>query len=134
MNHDRDLLRQARRSDLNTFIHSAFHTVVPGSAYSRNWHIEAMAHRLELCLVGEIKRLIITLPPRSLKSICASVAFPAWVLGRDPRRNIICASYSADLAAMLARGCRMVIESSWYRDAFPRTQLDPRKNTESEFV
>jgi hypothetical protein len=47
---------------------------------------------------GEVRRLIINMPPRSLKSIVASVAFPAFVLGHDPSRRIICVSYSGDLA------------------------------------
>jgi hypothetical protein len=47
---------------------------------------------------GEIKRLTINMPPRSLKSISASVAFPAFVLGRDPTSRFICVSYSGDLA------------------------------------
>ena len=64
------------------------------------------------CRTGTIKRLLICLPPRHLKSLCASVAFPAWVLGHDPSCRIICASYSIELAAKLARDCRAVLESA----------------------
>ena len=49
-----------------------------------NWHICRIAYRLEQVRLGKIKRLIITVPPRSLKSIMCSVAFPAFVLGHDP--------------------------------------------------
>jgi hypothetical protein len=101
------------RLDLGTFIHRSFQTVAPAQNYRCNWHIDAMAWHLQQCFTGEITRLLITLPPRYLKSICASVAFPAWVLGRDPSKRIICASYSADLASKHARDCRAVIEADW---------------------
>ena len=83
---------------------------------------------------GEIKRLIILMPPRNLKSICASVALPAWLLGRDPTRQIICVSYSADLAAKHARDCRAVMMAPWYQSVFPSTRIDPAKSAETEFM
>ena len=108
---------------LPTFVHRAFQTVSPGVPFQPNWHVELLADRLEACRSGTIKRLLICLPPRQLKSLCASVAFPAWALGHDPSRRIICASYSLDLAAKLARDCRAVLESTWYRRLFPRCGL-----------
>jgi hypothetical protein len=66
----------------SSFIQRSFATVDPGSSYSHNWHIDAIAYQLERIARGEIRRLIITMPPRSLKSISASIAFPAWILGR----------------------------------------------------
>ena len=62
-------------------------------------HIEAMAWHLQPFATGAIKRLLITLPLRQLKSICVSVAFPACALGRDPSKRIICANYSENLAS-----------------------------------
>ncbi len=120
------------RHELVEFTHRCFQTVVPGKPFRSNWHIEAIAHQLERCRQREIRRLIVTLPPRSLKSICASVAFPAYALGHDPRLRIICASYSQDLAAKHARDFRTVLESAWYQRLFPDTRIDPRKNTEGE--
>jgi hypothetical protein len=76
---------------------------------------------------------MINLPPRYLKSICASVAFPAWVLGHDPSKRIICASYSENLASKHSLDCRSVIESSWYRQAFVQTRLSSRKKTALNF-
>ena len=83
---------------------------------------------------GEIKRLIILMPPRNLKSICASVAFPAWLLGRDPTRKIICVSYTTELAAKHARDCRAVMNAAWYQSLFPSTRIDPAKSAETEFM
>ena len=130
---DRVLLEAVLRSNLTAFTQRCFQTVVPGQKFLSNWHIEAITHQLERVRRGETRRLIITLPPRNLKSICASVAFPAFMLGHDPTARIVCASYGQDLTAKHARDCRIVIESAWYKQLFRRTRIDPRKNTESEF-
>jgi hypothetical protein len=131
-NANRPFLNTVLRHRLAPFIHRSFQTVVPGQTYLQNWHILAICHVLELCARGEIRRLIITMPPRSLKSICASVAFPAWLLGLDPRLRIVCASYSQELAAKHARDFRAILESLWYQHLFPNTRINPRKNTEGE--
>ena len=73
MIHDPQLVRAILREDLCCFIQAAFPTVSPGASFAPNWHIEANAFALTRVLKGEIKRLIITVPPRSLKSICTSV-------------------------------------------------------------
>ena len=126
---DRRRLEAVLRQDLASFIRKVFPEVSAGETFLPNWHVQAIAHHLALCELGLIKRLIITLPPRNLKSICASVAFPAWVLGRDPRRKIICASYSQDLAEKLSIDCRTVMGANWYADLFPETDLPRGNNT-----
>ena len=97
------------RNDFASFIGKTFETVVPASSYISNWHIEAIAWHLQQCAEKKIRRLIITLPPRSLKSICASVAFPAWLLGHDPGARIVCASYASELSGKHANDCRAAI-------------------------
>jgi len=116
------------------FIARTFATVAPGQRYLHNWHVDAIAWHLQQCTTGAIRRLVITMPPRYLKSICASVAFPAWVLGRDPAKRIVCASYSENLAANFSRYCRTIMLSDWYMRIFPRTRFGAEKNTELEFV
>ena len=108
---DRRASNALLRQDLASFIHRVFLTVSAGEPYLDNWHIQAIAYRLERCARGEIKRLIITLPPRHLKSIAVSVAFPAWLLGRDPTTRIIAASYAQDLAEQFHRDTRRVMGS-----------------------
>jgi predicted phage terminase large subunit-like protein len=54
--------------------------------------------------------------------------------GRDPTKRIICASYSADLAAKHARDCRTIMESAWYKSVFPQTRLSRDKNAEMDFM
>ena len=95
----------------------------------RNWHLEAMAYYLTRVLNGEIRRLIITVPPRSLKSICASVAFPAFALGYRPQLRFICASYAENLAKPHSRSSRDVMRSRFYHRLFPHTKIVPIKTT-----
>ena len=106
------------RQDLSFFIARTFDHLDPNTPYAHNWHIDLLADRLTKVYEGKIRRLIITVPPRSLKSICASVAFPAWVLGRDAAKRIICASYGQELANKLARDTAAVMGAEWYGRAF----------------
>jgi predicted phage terminase large subunit-like protein len=128
------LLRELLRRDFNGFLHRSFRALLPNDPFLPNWHIEAMAYQLERCRLGAVKRLIITLPPRSGKSIIASVVFPAWILGHDPTRRIIAASYANDLASKLGRDCRELMKERFYKDLFPGTRLDPRKSAETDFA
>ncbi len=134
MNADPQVVAAILRSDFYSFIQAIFPLVSPGDPFAGNWHIEAIAYQLSRVLKGEVKRLIITVPPRSLKSICASVAFPAFVLGHDPRRRIICVSYSEALARKHANDCRAVMRSTLYNRLFPNTRISPTKDTELEFA
>jgi hypothetical protein len=127
---DQDLLQAALRSDLGVFIHRAFLTLHPGGEYLPSWHVDAMAYRLMQMRQGALNRLIITVPPRHLKSISCSVAFPAWLLGLDPTLRMICASYSLELASRLAEDTRRVMRADWYQACFPETQFSPNQNSE----
>src|SRR5271156_5523103 len=115
------------------FIQRSFRHLKPQTSMQMNWHIEVIAAKLEACRRGEIRRLIVNVPPRHLKSLCASVAFPAWIFGLDPAAQIMCVSYAQDFAEKLARDCRSVMTSSWYKAAFP-TRLASDKQAVQEFV
>jgi predicted phage terminase large subunit-like protein len=120
------------RSDLRFFIWKSFQTILPGTPYRPNWHVDAIVHQLMRVKAGEISRLLINQPPRSLKSICVSVAYVAWLLGHDPTRRVIVVSYSNELAAELHRQFRMVIDAPWYRALFPA--MRPARDTGTEFI
>jgi len=92
-----------------------------------------MAAKLEACFRGEINRLIINVPPRHLKSLCATVAFPAFMLGHNPSAQIICCSYAQDLANKHSLDCRTLMMSRWYEQLFP-TRLAPEKQSVQEFL
>jgi predicted phage terminase large subunit-like protein len=127
-----DVLKPVLRRDFGAFVHKTFNTLSPGQTYISGWHIRALAYHLERVRRGEITRLIINMPPRSLKSITASVAFPAFVLGHDPTRRIICASYSGELAHKLSNDFRAVLASPWFQALFPTTRIGRYKDTETE--
>src|SRR5262245_16152567 len=131
---DPRLVRGALRDDFYSFVQASFPIVTPGASFSPNWHIEAMAFALSRVLNGEIRRLMINVPPRNLKSICSSVAFPAYVLGHDPTRRIICVSYAEKLASKHANDCRALMRSSLYGRLFPKTQISSAKDTALEFA
>jgi len=86
------------RQDFTTFVAYCFHDLNPQAELAMNWRIEVIATKLTAVRQGKIRRLIINLPPRHLKSLMASVAFPAWCLGHDRSAQILCVSYAQDLA------------------------------------
>ncbi|MEQ8371377.1 MAG: phage terminase large subunit [Alphaproteobacteria bacterium] len=130
----RRALDETARYDFATFVQRVFQTVSPKDAYLFNWHIDLVADALTRCAAGDCNRLIITMPPRYLKSIITSVAFPAWLLGHNPALRFICASYSIDLAAKHARDCRSVMESGWYKRVFPGARLSQKRSAELDFT
>ena len=111
--------RTILRCDFLTFIHRCYLQLHPQTRFQFNWHLDLIAHWLECVRRGAVRRLILNVPPRSLKSICASVAFSAWILGHDATRRLICASYGQELADKHARDSRLIMNSAWYREIFP---------------
>jgi predicted phage terminase large subunit-like protein len=130
MTDDLNRLNALLRTSFLAFAARCFSTLNPGARLVRNWHIESIAYYLDLVRRGKIRRLIINLPPRSLKSTIVSVAFPAFLLGHDPRSRVFVVSYGADLAATLSMHSRSIIESPWYRRAF--AEMVPSRVTDME--
>ncbi len=121
-------------ADFMGFIERAFYELNPEARFAPSPHIELIASKLEACRQGKIKRLIINLPPRSLKSHCASIAFPAWLLGHNPAEQIICVSYGQELSDKLARDCRTLVGSAFFKRVFPGLALSAAKQSVGEFV
>jgi predicted phage terminase large subunit-like protein len=131
---EQEALNALLRTRLAAFIRKSFHTVDPGAEYSHNWHVDLIAEYLEACHRREIKRLIINVPPRYMKSIAVTVAWPAWLLGKNPSERIIAASYSHSLSLKHSTDCRLVLKSEWYRKAFPNVALTDDQDTKEKFV
>jgi predicted phage terminase large subunit-like protein len=123
-------LRAMLAVDFRAFIEFTFGVLRPGTPFRPNWHIDAMAHKLSQIASGEVKRLIITLPPRNLKSICASVALPAWFLGHHPSERVVAVSYSDALAKTHANDFRKVVSDPLYQATFPAMRVS--RDTDSE--
>lgn len=118
---------------LNYFIERSFYVVNPNSDYIENWHIDLISEALNEVVKGNIKRLIINMPPRYLKSICVSVAFPAWLLGNNPHKRIIVASYSEKLSLKHSTDCRLIMESDWFQNIFDSCVLSKNQNEKYKF-
>jgi predicted phage terminase large subunit-like protein len=111
------------RTDFGMFVRRCFMTLNPGFPYLDNWHISAIGYQLQRIRRGEITRLIINMPPRHLKSLIVAVALPAFLLGLEPWRRIFVISYGDDLASKHASDFRSIVESQWYRRAFPKMRI-----------
>jgi len=121
-----DEYRFILRRDFLSFLTRSFYVLNPQSILLMSSYIEMIAAKLEACRLGKIKRLIINVPPRYLKSHCASIAFPAWCLGHDPSLSLICVSYGQELTDKFSRDCRTLMQSAVYRALFP-TRLSDRQ-------
>jgi predicted phage terminase large subunit-like protein len=110
--------RQARNSLLSF-------TEYTNPAYKGANHHRLIADKLEAVERGEIDRLMIFMPPRHGKSELASKRFPAWCLGRNPKRQIIAASYNSDLANDFGRNVRNIIAEPEFNQVFRNVTLAP---------
>ncbi len=126
---------------LYTFLKHAWPQVDP-SAFTDGWAVEAVAEHLEAVVDGQIRRLIINIPPRMSKSSVCSVALPAWVWAQryssatsGPGVRLLHASYAHALALRDSVNCRRVIESAWYQKLWgDRFQLVSDQNTKGRFA
>lgn len=107
------------RVDYPTFVARVMSTLEPGTRFEYNWHIDHIAYQLAKVQSGELRRLMINLPPRSMKTILVSIAFSAWVLGHDPSRRIMCVAYNMEVAKAQAVLFNRIVSSAWYRRVFP---------------
>ena len=123
---NRSMIDRARneicRLEFVSFIEAAFNLLNPGRHFLINWHIWSLAYHLEQVRLGRIKRLIINLPPRFLKSLISSIAFPAFVLGHDPTKHLLVISYGLELADKFAYDSHRLMSSGLYKDIFPGTR------------
>jgi hypothetical protein len=108
----------ALRFDFYSFMLRCFTELNAGAAFVSSWHIEVMAAKLHSVRTGRTRRLVVNIPPRHLKSLAASIALPAWLLGHDPALAIINVTYGQELSEKFARDCRAIMTSAWYRSLF----------------
>jgi hypothetical protein len=101
---------------LSTFIRKAWTVVEPGVEYVHGWHIDAIADHLTAVTNGEIRNLVVNIPPRHMKSLNVSVFWPCWAWTRMPELRWMFASYAEDLALRDSVKCRRLILSQWYQD------------------
>ncbi len=121
------------RQDFLSFAQKVFTTLYPGTDYLHNWHVEAIVALLDQVMAGETRRAMINVPPRTLKSMIVSIAWPAFLLGHDPTRKIFVVSHGLDLAEQHHAAFRKIVESYWYKAAFPTMSPAAEKDTAHVF-
>lgn len=92
--------------------------------YEVNWHHALLCEYLDRFISGDIKRLMVFMPPQHGKSQLVSRSAPAYILGKNPKAKVVIASYSSDLASSFNRDCQRIIESEEYEHVFPKTKLN----------
>ena len=132
--YDASLLERVLSNNLNAFAQAVFNRVSPNAEYIHNWHIDCISEHLMACYRKDITRLIINIAPRSMKSILCSVAFPAWILGQNPKEQIINASYARAVSNKFSLDTREIMQSSFYQLLFPETKLAADQNEKSKFM
>ena len=107
---DRDLARKCAEH-LPTLIREAWPIVEPATPFVHGWHLDTVAYHLEAVSAGELPRLIVNVPPRTMKSLTVGVFWPAWEWLLSPHIRWLFASYAQDLSTRDSVKCRRLIES-----------------------
>lgn len=118
-----------QRGGLLGFLRLAWPEIEPG-AFSESWYHAYVCEHLEAVTRGEIKRLVVNIPPGCTKTTMASVAWNAWAWTEQPELRWIYATYSSGLSRRDAVKVRNLIDSEWFRARWPHIVI-PRQNTRS---
>jgi hypothetical protein len=110
-----EIERERAARSLREFVRQAWHVIEPSAPFVVVWHIDAIIDHLEAVTRGDIRNLLINVPPRHMKSLLVSVFWPAWEWIRWPERRWLHSSYAATLSIRDSVKCRRLIESPWYR-------------------
>lgn len=111
----REIAREKAERTLSEFIKQAWNVIEPGKEYVDNWHIDLIGEYMEAINVGQIKRLIINIPPRHMKSIEVTICYPVWTWIKHPEKRFIKVSYSDSLSRKHNIIARDIIQSPWYQ-------------------
>ena len=112
---------QDTQTDFLTFVRLMAPTLV--SDWKMGKHIEVISNKLSQLEAGEVRRLMVFLPPRSSKSVICSKLFPAWYIGRNPEHEILTVSHSDQLSSDFGRSVRDVVNSEQFQEIFKGVSL-----------
>jgi phage terminase large subunit-like protein len=107
--------RELCEGSLYEFIKRAFPVLEGRHTFKEGWHIEAISEHLEACYNGEVRSLVINIPPGFMKTYICSIMFPAWCWTKDPSLKFFCLSYGQFLALKDSSDCRRLIQSDWFQ-------------------
>ena len=121
-------------SSLAVFARHAWHVLEPSTPLRWGWALDAICHHLEAVYQGDIKRLLMNVPPGSMKSLLTGVIFPAWEWGpmNRPDLRYLGTAHAAHLAIRDNMKCRRLIQSKWYQDLWPIV-LTSDQNAKTKF-
>lgn len=126
--------RELATRRLREFVRQAWPIVEPATPFVPGWHIDAIIEHLEAVSRGQIRNLLINVPPRHMKSLLVSVFWPAWEWIRFPERRWLYSSYAAQLSIRDSVKCRRLIESPWYQKQWGNVfALTSDQNTKGRF-
>jgi predicted phage terminase large subunit-like protein len=126
--------KRAAEGSFYEFIKQAWPVVEPGVPFTDGWHIKIIAEHLEAVTSGQVRRLLINIPPRMSKSILVSVMFPVWEWIKSPHQKYLCASYSSVLSTRDALKSRRLIQSPWFQERWgDRFKLSGDQNIKSRY-
>lgn len=113
--------REYCRRSLASFVLQAWHVLEPSTPYIHNWHMDVLCEHLEAVTAGQITRLLINVPPGTMKSLLTAVFWPAWEWGPIglPQHRFVTASHSESYALRDARRMRQLITSDWFQGLWP---------------
>lgn len=133
-NLDRDIERAG--VSLSSFTKAAWHVLEPGQPYKHGWHLDAISEHLEAVTMGQIPRLLINIPPGTMKSLSVGVMWPAWEWGPRgmPAMRYLGTSHSLPLAIRDNLKMRRLVLSEWYQERWGSTvRLTSDQNAKTKF-
>lgn len=113
------ILKSLAEDSLHEFVRQAWHLVEPDTKFRDNWHLVAICDHLQAVSEGKISRLLINVPPGTMKSLLVCVFWPAWEWTKKPGERYLFASYSDALSMRDSVRCRNILTSDWYQDKWP---------------
>lgn len=127
-------LRRRAGASLYEFVKQSWATVEPGIPFIPSWHIEQICEHLEAVSAGDIRRLLINIPPRHSKSTIVSVMWPMWEWTAQPEQKFLAASYSGTLSIRDNLKARRLIQSPWYQQRWGHVfKLSGDQNAKQRF-
>jgi predicted phage terminase large subunit-like protein len=121
---DGELIRE-RCNTLSGFIREAWHVLEPSQPYVHGWHVDALCDHLEAVTAGQINRLLINVPPGTMKSLLTSVFWPCWEWGPQgmPSMRYLTTSYAEKYVKRDSRRMRDLVASDWFQSLWPEVKL-----------
>lgn len=128
-------LKEACEDSLFNFTKAHWRIIEPGRKFESNWHIEAICEHLEAVVNGDIRNLLINMPPRHMKSILVSVMLTPWVWLKDPWKCFLYASYAEKFSVRDSIKTRLILAHERYQWLFnPAWQLTDDQNQKTQFI